>query len=82
MAKKDNKSHHDRGVKHHYNRGENENSFVQRQDPRLNQQEIAYQNLARNDDQEDAVFRQMQQDLVKTSDEIFDELEDRIQDNE
>jgi len=49
LAKKDNKSHHDKGVKHNFNRGENENSFIQRRDPRLNQQEIAEQNVTQNE---------------------------------
>lgn len=78
MAKKDNKSHHDHGAKQNYNRQENENSFVQKSDPRLNQQDIAYQNLAQNEQEGNNVFEQMQEQLVKTSDEIFDELEEKM----
>lgn len=82
MAKKDNKSHHDNGVKQNFNRQENENSFVQMSDPRLHQQDITYQNLAQNEKVQNDVFNQMQQNLRKTSDEIFDELEARIQNEE
>lgn len=49
LAKKDNKSHHDAGGgSRNNNRKEHANSFIMRRDPRLNQQEIAEQNLAQN----------------------------------
>jgi len=60
LAKKDNKSHHDKGVRHHYNQQENENSFTQRPEPRLNQQQIAVQNLAQNKEEGNANYQQMQ----------------------
>lgn len=48
MAKKDNKSHHDQGITRNINKGEHQNSFIMRRDPRLNQQQIAEQNIAQN----------------------------------
>lgn len=63
MAKKDNKSHHDKGVTLNFNRQEHSNSFIQRRDPRLNQQEIAEQNLALNSEEGNRHYKQVEQEL-------------------
>ena len=74
MAKKDNKSHHDKGVTLNLNRQEHANSFIQHQDPRLNQQEIAKQNLAQNRAEGNKNYEQMQMRLAETAQE-FDKKE-------
>lgn len=68
MAKKDNKSHHDKGVTKHYNRGENENSFVMRGSPQLDQQQIAKQNLAQNAEEGNHHYAQMKKELEEAKD--------------
>ena len=74
MAKKDNKSHHDRGVTLNLNRQENSNSFIQRRDPRLNQQHIAKQNLAQNREEGNEHYHEIQMKLAETAKE-FDKKE-------
>ncbi|WP_172370856.1 hypothetical protein [Sporosarcina jiandibaonis] len=70
MAKKDNKSHHDRGVRLNLNRQEHSNSFIQRRDPRLNQQQIAEQNLAQNHKEGNENFRELQAQLAEAAEEF------------
>lgn len=70
MAKKDNKSHHDKGVKLNINRQEHANSFIQRRDPRLNTQEIAEQNLARNHQDGNYQYRQEQLQKAEAAEEF------------
>lgn len=70
MAKKDNKSHHDRGVKLNINRQEHSNSFIQRRDPRLNQQEIARQNLAQNNKEGNENYQEAQLRLAEAAEEF------------
>lgn len=74
MAKKDNKSHHDRGVKLNINRQEHSNSFIQRRDPRLNQQQIAEQNLAQNHKEGNENYQEAQMRLAEAAEE-FDSLD-------
>lgn len=74
MAKKDNKSHHDRGVTLNLNRQEHSNSFIQRRDPRLNQQHIAKQNLAQNREEGNEHYQEIQMKLAETAKE-FDKKE-------
>ncbi|MDS9473004.1 hypothetical protein [Sporosarcina pasteurii] len=70
MAKKDNKSHHDRGVKLNINRQEHSNSFIQHRDPRLNQQEIARQNLAQNHKDGNENYQEAQMRLAEAAEEF------------
>ncbi len=70
LAKKDNKSHHDRGVRLNLNRQEHSNSFIQRRDPRLNQQQIAEQNLAQNHKEGNENFRELQAQLAEAAEEF------------
>lgn len=72
MAKKDNKSHHDKGITQNINRGENENSFVMRGSPQLDQQHMARQNLAQNAEEGNHHYAQAQQELDKSK-EAFEE---------
>lgn len=74
MAKKDNKSHHDKGVTLNLNRQEHANSFIQRRDPRLNQQEIAKQNLALNREEGNKNYEQVQMQQAEAAKE-FDKKE-------
>ena len=74
MAKKDNKSHHDKSVTLNLNRQEHANSFIQRRDPRLNQQEIAKQNLALNREEGNKNYEQVQMQQAEASKE-FDKKE-------
>lgn len=74
MAKKDNKSHHDKGVRLNFNRQEHSNSYIQRRDPRLNQQQIAEQNLAQNNEEGNKNYQQVQMQLAEAALE-FDEKE-------
>lgn len=74
MAKKDNKSHHDRGVTQNLNRQEHSNSFIQRRDPRLHQQEIARQNLAQNHKDGNENYQEVQMRLAEAAEE-FDSLD-------
>lgn len=74
MAKKDNKSHHDRGGTLNVNRKEHSNSFIQRRDPRLHQQEIAVQNLARNDKEGNKNYEEIEMKLAEAAKE-FDHLD-------
>ncbi|AOV07083.1 hypothetical protein [Sporosarcina ureilytica] len=74
MAKKDNKSHHDRGVKLNINRQEHSNSLIQHRDPRLNQQEIARQNLAQNHKDGNENYQEAQLRLAEAAEE-FDSLD-------
>lgn len=67
LAKKDNKSHHDKGIKHNFNRQENANSFIQRRDPRLNQQQIAEQNLAQNKEEGNENYKQLETQLQESA---------------
>lgn len=70
MAKKDNKSHHDKGVRLNLNRQEHSNSYIQRRDPRLNQQQIAEQNLAQNDKEGNENYREVQMRLAEAAEEF------------
>lgn len=70
MAKKDNKSHHDKGVTLNINRQEHSNSFIQRRDPRINQQQIAKQNLAQNDKEGNENYRETQMRLAEAAEEF------------
>lgn len=63
MAKKDNKSHHDQGITQNINKGEHQNSFIMKRDPRIHQQEIAAQNLAQNAEEGNRHYAQMQREL-------------------
>lgn len=81
MAKKDNRSHHDKGVTLNINRKEHSNSFIQRRDPRLNQQDIALQNLATNDKEGNRNYEEMQLRLAEAAEE-FDRLDFKKQENE
>lgn len=74
MAKKDNKSHHDKGVTLNLNRQEHSNSFIQQRDPRLNQQEIAIQNLAQNREEGNKNYEQVQMQQAEAAKE-FDKKE-------
>lgn len=74
MAKKDNKSHHDKGIRLNFNRQEHSNSFIQRRDPRLNQQQIAEQNLAQNNEEGNKNYQQVHMQLAEAASE-FDEKE-------
>lgn len=74
MAKKDNKSHHDKGGTLNINRKEHSNSFIQRRDPRLHQQEIAVQNLARNDKEGNKNYEEIEMRLAEAAKE-FDHLD-------
>ena len=70
LAKKDNKSHHDRGVRLNLNRQEHSNSLIQQRDPRLNQQEIAQQNLAQNHKDGNENYRDVQMRLAEAAEEF------------
>lgn len=70
MAKKDNRSHHDKGGTLNINRKEHSNSFIQRRDPRIDQQEIALQNLATNDKEGNRNYEEMQMRLAETAAEF------------
>lgn len=70
LAKKDNKSHHDKGVRLNLNRQEHSNSFIQRRDPRLNQQQIAEQNLAQNHKEGNENYRDVQMRLAEAAEEF------------
>lgn len=70
MAKKDNRSHHDQGGTLNFNRKEHSNSFIQRRDPRLHQQEIAKQNLAKNAQEGNRHYEEMQTQLAETAEEF------------
>ena len=70
MAKKDNKSHHDRGVRLNINRQEHSNSLVQKRDPRLNQQQLAEQNLAQNHKDGNKNYRDVQLRLAEAAEEF------------
>jgi hypothetical protein len=70
MAKKDNKSHHDKGVRLNINRQEHSNSLVQKRDPRLNQQQIAEQNLAQNHKEGNENYRDVQMRLAEAAEEF------------
>ena len=70
MAKKDNKSHHDKGVKLNINRQEHSNSFIQRRDPRINQQEIAEQNLALNHEDGNHQYSRTEMQLAEAAKEF------------
>ncbi len=74
MAKKDNRSHHDKGGTLNFNRKEHSNSFIQRRDPRLNQQEIAKQNLAQNAKEGNRNYEEIQTQLAEAAEE-FDSLD-------
>lgn len=67
MAKKDNRSHHDNGIRHNFNRQEHANSFIQHRDPRLNQQEIAEQNLTQNIKEGNMNYEQVQIQLKESA---------------
>lgn len=70
MAKKDNRSHHDNGGTLNINRKEHSNSFIQRRDPRLNQQEIAKQNLAQNRKEGNEHYEEVQTQLAEAAEEF------------
>ena len=70
LAKKDNKSHHDRGVRLNINRQEHSNSLVQKRDPRLNQQQLAEQNLAQNHKEGNENYRDVQMRLAEAAEEF------------
>lgn len=70
MAKKDNQSHHDKGITKNYNRGENKNSFVMRGSPQLDQQHIVQQNLAQNTEEGNRHYAQMKRELEEPQDEF------------
>ena len=70
MAKKDNRSHHDKGGTLNVNRKEHSNSFIQRRDPRLHQQEIAVQNLAQNDKEGNKNYEEVQMRLAEAAEEF------------
>ncbi len=72
MAKKDNKSHHDKGGTLNINRKEHSNSFIQRRDPRIHQQEIAVQNLAKNDQEGNKNYEEVGMKLAETAKEFTD----------
>lgn len=74
MAKKDNRSHHDKGGTLNFNRKEHSNSFIQHRDPRLNQQEIAKQNLAQNAKEGNHNYEEMHMKLAEAG-ESFDNLD-------
>ena len=74
LAKKDNRSHHDHGGTVNFNRQEHSNSFIQRRDPRLNQQEITKQNIARNHKEGNKHYKRMPMELAEAAEE-FDSLE-------
>lgn len=74
MAKKDNKSHHDKGVTLNLNRQEHSNSLIQYQDPQLNQQHIAKQNLAQNRAEGNKHYEKVQMKLAEAAKE-FDKKE-------
>lgn len=74
MAKKDNRSHHDKGGTLNFNRKEHSNSLIQRRDPRLNQQEIAKQNLAQNAQEGNKDYKEIEIQLVEAAEE-FDRLD-------
>lgn len=76
MAKKDNKSHHDAGGgKRNHNRQEHQNSLIMRRDPRLNQQQIAYQNLAENAEEGNRHYIQTQKELNEAVEQFNEEDE-------
>lgn len=81
MAKKDNRSHHDKSGTLNVNRKEHSNSFIQHRDPRLNQQEIALQNLAQNDQEGNRHYQEMQMRLAEAAKE-FDQKEFSSEDPE
>jgi hypothetical protein len=70
LAKKDNKSHHDKGVRLNLNRQEHSNSLIQKRDPRLNQQQIAEQNLAQNHKEGNENYRDAQMRLAEAAEEF------------
>ena len=70
LAKKDNKSHHDRGVRLNLNRQEHSNSLIQKRDPRLDQQQLAAQNLARNHKDGNENYRDVQMRLAEAAEEF------------
>lgn len=70
MAKKDNKSHHDEGVTRNLNRQEHSNSFIQRRDPRLNQQQIAKQNIAQNRAEGNEHYKEVHMQLAEAAAEF------------
>lgn len=74
MAKKDNRSHHDKSGTLNFNRKEHSNSFIQHRDPRLNQQEIAKQNLAQNAKEGNRNYKEVQAQLAEAA-ESFDNLD-------
>ena len=74
MAKKDNKSHHDKGVRLNLNRQEHSNSFIQHRDPRLNQQEIAEINLAQNHQEGNENYRELQAQLAEAAEELITKI--------
>lgn len=74
MAKKDNRSHHDKGGTLNFNRKEHSNSFIQHRDPRLNQQEIAKQNLAQNAKEGNHNYEEIHMKLAEAG-ESFDSLD-------
>lgn len=80
MAKKDNRSHHDKGGTLNVNRKEHSNSFIQRRDPRMHQQEIAVQNLAQNDKEGNKNYKEIQLNLAEAAEEF--EQKDFIKDAE
>lgn len=49
MAKKNKKSHHDKGVTQHINRDENQNTLHMQRDSHMHQQAKAEQNLVQNE---------------------------------
>ncbi|MBO1003367.1 hypothetical protein ACFSKI_22285 [Pseudogracilibacillus auburnensis] len=67
MAKRDNKSHHDKGGKLNNDRQVHANSFIMQRDPRLNQQQITEQNLAQNDEDGNKDYFQSQ---IKVSESV------------
>lgn len=74
MAKKDNRSHHDKGGTLNFNKKEHSNSFIQRRDPRLNQQEVAKQNIAQNEKEGNKNYEEVQMQLAEAAEE-FDSLD-------
>lgn len=74
MAKKDNRSHHDKGGTLNFNRKEHSNSFIQQRDPRLNQQEIAKQNLAQNAQEGNKNYEEIELRLAEAAEE-FDSVD-------
>lgn len=70
MAKKDNQSHHDKSGTLNINRKEHSNSFIQRRDPRLNQQEIAGQNLAQNAKEGNHNYKEIEMQFAEAAEEF------------